>query len=284
MNKTLYISDLDGTLLNHKAEVSDYTSEALNGMMAGGLKFSIATARTAASALKIMKGIYCRVPLILMNGVLIYDPIQKHYTRILSLYGETVIAITALLNQMGVTGLMYKMAAGKQVTYYESLRDKPIRDFVEERINRYNKAFTQTDRFDMIPSEDVIYFTLLNHENKIRYLYEQLKNVPGLNLSMYKDIYSPELWYLELHSDLASKQSGIDFLRNEYGFEQVVSFGDNLNDLPMFAASDVRIAVENAKPEVKAAATEICGTNEADGVVKWLENNISLFPPVSYRN
>ena len=78
---------------------------------------------------------------------------------------------------------------------------------------------------------------------------------------------------MELFSDKASKRSAINYLREAYGFDRIVGFGDNLNDLPMFAACDVKIAVENAKPEVKAAANFMCGANATDGVAKWLEKN-----------
>jgi hydroxymethylpyrimidine pyrophosphatase-like HAD family hydrolase len=91
---------------------------------------------------------------------------------------------------------------------------------------------------------------------------------------MYKDIYSSDLWYLEIHNDRATKQNGTIYLREVCGFDRVVGFGDNLNDLPLYAACDVRVAVENAKDEVKNAADFICDTNENDGVVKWIEGRI----------
>ena len=50
--KTLYISDLDGTLLNQNAELSAYTKDTLNKMVGEGLYFTVATARTASSAFK----------------------------------------------------------------------------------------------------------------------------------------------------------------------------------------------------------------------------------------
>ena len=81
MNKTLYISDLDGTLLNPNAELPAYTKDALNRMIADGLCFSVATARTAASAFKILDGIQWKVPLVLLNGVLIYDFEQRCKAR-----------------------------------------------------------------------------------------------------------------------------------------------------------------------------------------------------------
>jgi hypothetical protein len=65
---TLYISDLDGTLLNGDTEVSRYSAGRLNSMMAGGAEFSIATARTAATAKHILSGLDLALPVVLMNG------------------------------------------------------------------------------------------------------------------------------------------------------------------------------------------------------------------------
>ena len=73
MSKTLYISDLDGTLLNKSAELSGYTVNVLNAMIASGLHFSVATARTLASTNKILADLALRISIVLMNGVLIYD-------------------------------------------------------------------------------------------------------------------------------------------------------------------------------------------------------------------
>ena len=53
-------------------------------------------------------------------------------------------------------------------------------------------------------------------------------------------------------------------------------FGDNLNDLPMFAVADEAYAVENAKDEVKAAATGVIGSNVQMGVVRYLTENAVL--------
>ena len=93
-----------------------------------------------------------------------------------------------------------------------------------------------------------------------------------MSCAFYLDVYNGA-WYLEIFSDRASKANGIRFLREKYGFERVVAFGDNLNDLSMFEAADVRIAVGNAREELKAAADLVIGDNRNDGVVRWLTDN-----------
>lgn len=49
MTKTLYISDLDGTLLNREGQFSDYTREALRRFDEAGILFTCATGRTLSS-------------------------------------------------------------------------------------------------------------------------------------------------------------------------------------------------------------------------------------------
>ena len=93
----LFISDLDGTLLNGNAEVTEFTRDTLNRLMAKGLNFTAATARTLASAGKILSGLDLKLPVILMNGVLIYDMTEKKYVKINSLSILTKIPHALLL-------------------------------------------------------------------------------------------------------------------------------------------------------------------------------------------
>ena len=270
-SNTLYISDLDGTLLNKSVELSAYTIDALNALIGRGLSFSVATARTLATAGRILGGLNLEIPIVLMNGVLIYDTKKAEYLKINWLAPETVRAVTRTLREFGVTGFMYEIIDGRQETYYESLEQKPLRDFVEERVTLYNKSFRQTDSFDSISPENITYFSLLDSYERILPVRRSLDAQPGLGITMYKDIYSPDLWYLEMFSSEASKRNAVVYLRETFGYGRIVGFGDNLNDLPMFEACDIAVAVENAAQEVREAADQICGANDADGVVRWLE-------------
>ena len=71
--KTLYISDLDGTLLNENALLSEDTIQGLNKLIEKGVNFTVATARTNATVVKMLKNVNIQLPVILMNGVTIYD-------------------------------------------------------------------------------------------------------------------------------------------------------------------------------------------------------------------
>ncbi len=72
-SKTLYVSDLDGTLLRSNETTSDYTNEVINKMTEQGIMFSYATARSMVSAPKVTKGLDAKIPLIVYNGAFIID-------------------------------------------------------------------------------------------------------------------------------------------------------------------------------------------------------------------
>lgn len=119
---------------------------------------------------------------------------------------------------------------------------------------------------------------MLDTQERLQPVYNKIVKRIDLNITFYKDNYSLDLWYLEIFSVKASKQNAVDYLRKAYGYEHITGFGDNLNDLSMFKACDVKVAVENAKVEVKDAASHICGANVNDGVVKWMEKIINDSP------
>ncbi|MDE6789584.1 MAG: HAD family hydrolase, partial [Ruminococcus sp.] len=64
---TLYVSDLDGTLLRSNEITSDYTNSVINSLTDMGMIFSYATARSFITAKKVTKGLNARIPLIVYN-------------------------------------------------------------------------------------------------------------------------------------------------------------------------------------------------------------------------
>ena len=57
--------------------------------------------------------------------------------------------------------------------------------------------------------------------------------------------------------------------------EEVLAFGDSLNDLSMLEYAGHSVAVGNARIEVKAAADEVCLSNDEDGVASYIEGVLS---------
>ena len=73
MNKTLYVSDLDGTLLKSNESLSGYTCSVINLLVKRGVDFTYATARSLITAKKVTGGLDTSIPVIVYNGAFIME-------------------------------------------------------------------------------------------------------------------------------------------------------------------------------------------------------------------
>ncbi|MFZ5989481.1 MAG: HAD family hydrolase [Bacillota bacterium] len=267
----LYISDLDGTLLNNDKEISEYTKDTINGLAAKGVYFSVATARSAASAIKILSGVNINIPVVLMNGAAIYDIQKGKYIKTEAIPERTACTVVAILKEHDITGFMYAIPEDRLVTYYESLNTKALHDFHCERVIKYAKKFEQTDSFlDKISSNNIVYFTLIDEYDRLSKVLNALKRVPHIDAVLYRDIYAENLWYLEIHSKNASKYNAVKYLREYCRFDRIIGFGDNLNDIPFLEACDEFYAVSNAVEQLKQKANGVIGSHDSDGVARFI--------------
>lgn len=272
--KTLYISDLDGTLLNKEACLSSYTIDTLNELIDQGLNFTVATARSAATIRQILAPLNLSLPVVLMNGVVIYDIKSDHYLNINYLTWDSLDYITKILKDSSLSGFLYEIKDNKLCTYYETLHNKAMEDFYQERVSLYNKKFVQVKDLNAVKGIHTIYFTIMDTKERLTSVYEKLHLHPDISIAFYKDIYSNEdNWYLEIFSVKATKYNAVTFLQNSLQFDNIIGFGDNTNDLPLFLACNISCAVDNAKEEVKKAANFIIDSNQSHGVVKYIRRH-----------
>jgi Cof subfamily protein (haloacid dehalogenase superfamily) len=268
---------MDGTLLKNDKTLSQYTKSIINRMTDMGIAFTVATARTQASAFKMLEGLKLEIPIILMNGAIIYDTKNSCYVNIEAIPKETAKEVVKIARSHNIDGFLYTISGGCLCSYYERLSTDALKEFHDERVAKYYKVFSRTPDFlEQTRSEDIVYFTFIAQMEELEDLYNMLRGLDGLKVELYRDVYSPELWYLEAFSSKASKRSGIEFLRGRYGFDHITGFGDNLNDSALFEACDEGVAVENAASALKEIATHIIGDNDSDSVMRFISDRESL--------
>ena len=87
MNDTLYVSDLDGTLMRNNEKLSEYTIKTLNELLRQGLPFTFATARSIESARVITGELEIKLPVITRNGAVLADnKTGKHLQKSIDYY------------------------------------------------------------------------------------------------------------------------------------------------------------------------------------------------------
>jgi Cof subfamily protein (haloacid dehalogenase superfamily) len=271
--KTLYISDLDGTLLGPNASLSKRTINILNDLLHKGVLFTIATARSIKSVKYILKDLNITLPMILMNGVCIYDPLKRDYIKVESLSRQDSQTLLSLIEEQNLKVFLYTLDKGRLATYYEELSNPCLKNFYEERVNKYNKPFTRVASFYPIIDQSIIYFALMDSKENLEPLNKVVENLPNINSVFYKDNYYKDMWYLEIFSIKASKYHAVNFLRHHLSIDNIIGFGDNSNDILLFDACDKSYAVDNAIDELKTKADGIIGSNTKDAVAIWIKEN-----------
>ena len=265
--KTLYITDLDGTLLNSGAELSPYARQSLKTLCENGMNISVATARTAATVRGLLEGTGINTPVVLMNGVCVYDLRKNKYVKVSPI---SKAAVAGAVHSCSLAGFFYEIDGDRLCTYYESLASPGAVDFMRERQKKYGKVFIKIGSVGEILDRPLVYYSVSDTQKKTLPAARALSKVDSLRCEYYKDIYKDDCFYLEICDKNASKKTAVEFLKKQYGFEKVVGFGDNYNDLPLLEACDEFYAVENAVDLIKEKADGVIESNTADGVIKFL--------------
>lgn len=282
---TLYLSDLDGTLLDKSACLPKEAALRINRMTARGVRITYATARTVRSVSHILADVDFTLPgaapVALMNGVLVRDMRAGRYVGKETFSRENAEKLSLLLTECGAQPFVYTIDEGHIIdgdplcTFYFEISCPAMREFMEERVIRYRKPFRKVASVRLIPGE-IVYFCVLGPEETIKQAADRLERagIAGIRYTFYRDAYKPDTWYLEIFSETASKKHAVEFLRRMTGCGRVVCFGDNFNDLPMFEAADVSVAVTNAVDEVRKAADFL--TDDVTGFIEECENGEHL--------
>lgn len=271
----LFISDLDGTLLNSNKEISVYSKNILNNLINEGINFTVATARTPATVIDILKDLNIKLPVVLMNGVIIYDINEKRYINIESVERYLVQDILKVFEKNNKSPLVYGINDDELLVYYKEFVYEVEKDFYKERCNSPYKTFLKVDEYiESTKNSKIINFIAYDRLEVIENIYAVLSKLEGITVDYYEEIYRKGWYYLDAYSSKASKANGIKILSRYVQTDKVICFGDNLNDIPMFKVSDESYAVNNANDVLKDMATAVIEGNNSDAVAKFIEKRV----------
>ncbi len=267
--KTLYISDLDGTLLTNKSGLKDRAAELLKRLAENGTMFTYATARRFGSAGFRMKKAEIKLPVILMNGVIIADGKTGEIISLNGLEQADLSRIKKTAEQYGEAPIVYSFIDGSQKASYLESKKSRVKSYLDDR--KGDSSIRSCSSYDELFEGNVHYLTFLNPSFTDEVKKELFGAEKGFAYTEYFDCYRKNELWLEVFSVNASKANAVKKLREMLNPDEVVVFGDNLNDLSMFYAADRAYAVSNAAEELKKTADGIIGSNEQISVPRFIE-------------
>lgn len=275
MKRTLYVSDMDGTLLNSESTLSETTIKKLNELIDNGAMFTVATARTPATVVKLMKDVNTRIPFIVMAGCALWDNKNKEYISARTISQSDISRLIEIFERHNNNPFIYYKHGNKIIVHHVKSLTENERAFIEPRVKTPLKSLVVCEKLDVSSTTDsaMLIFSMGKFKT-LRGIADDIERT-GIDCTYncYHDIFNPEEGFIDIYVSGTTKAAAIKELAGKVGAERIVAFGDNLNDIPMMKAADWSVAVGNAFDEVKACANEVIGRNTEDAVVKWIESD-----------
>jgi Cof subfamily protein (haloacid dehalogenase superfamily) len=262
----LIASDVDGTLLDDDEKVTPRTRAAVVAAVQQGARFVLATGRPPRWVHPVVDALGFAPMTVCANGAVIYDPgadrIVSARTLSADVLGELAEIATRVIPGAGL--------AVERVG--RSAHDAATPQFVSSP--GYEHAWLNPDNtevsVDDLLSEPAIKLLIRKAGASSDEMAAALTNHIG---SQGDITYSTSNGLIEIVPLGISKATGVDELARPLNItaEEVVTFGDMPNDIPMLRWAGLGVAVSNAHPDAMAAADEITASNNDDGVARVLE-------------
>lgn len=276
--KHLFVSDLDGTLLNRQSQVSQRSAGIISRLSHAGALITVATARTPGTVEPLLADTFTTPPAVVMTGAALWDRSTQSYIHPQYIAPESAAQIIATCIGHGINPFIYTIHdSGIIHTYYHGKPSVKEQKFIDERSHLRLKKMHILPR--LADSEtpvypDTVLILGLGPIDQVYRLADTLRSTDICSVSSYPDIFNHRIAYIEIFAPGVDKASAILRLKQHIGADRLTVFGDNLNDLPMMAIADTSVAVDNALPQVKAAADIVIGSNESDAVALYIQNKL----------
>ncbi len=220
----LFISGLDDILLSKDYHINDYCKVELNRMIDEGLHFTLSTMRPPASILEPMKDIKLKLPVIAMDGAVLYDTHEKKYLKKITMTIDEKNQVMEIFNQYEIHNFANIVIDDTLLIYYGDFQNDIQKRLVDElRISPYRNYIKRP-----VPDEEVIYFMLIYPDEKIEEIYKILEShkiTQTLKVLKYKSNDYKGYSYIKIYNKAATRQNMIMYLQRNLGVDKIITFG-----------------------------------------------------------
>ena len=278
MKNRLYVSDLDGTLFNNNAELSEFSREAIKTILDMGANFTIATARSLSSVQPRLRGLNLNLPIIEFNGAFISDLASGEHIFVNEINIEIKKNIFHFIRMADKYPFISTFDGEKDWLFYSKILNPGMDYYKNNREKEQDNRLRHIDSLEQIISQKIICFNVIDRKENLLDLYNKINEEYCEEVQIYllENESSPGWYWLTIHDKNATKDKAIIKLKSmiDSEIQELIVFGDNDNDIKMFQIADEAIAVENANEKVKKYATKIIGKNQDDSVVKYILHDL----------
>lgn len=257
MKYKVIATDFDGTLLNSKGEITERTKEKLKEYQKEGIKIVGVTGRILSSVEnKIDITLFDYI--VLCDGTYIYD--VKNKTTIYASFIPFDIIENISLNMIDIV---------KEINYANLTSY-----YIQKREPNHKRSYLKAIQNIKEISEPISRMTLFFKNNEEAMFYQKIieEKYPLVNSFIMEDSFDEEK-RININFKNVNKKNTLEYLAKEIkiNIDEIIYFGDGLNDLEIFESNIYSVAVANALKAIKEKSNDITLTNDQDGVIEYIE-------------
>ncbi|REE80759.1 hypothetical protein BX611_2412 [Lutibacter oceani] len=258
----LVVTDMDGTLLNSKSEVSNLFFNLYEVLKKRGIHFVAASGRQYQSIVDKLDSIKNEITIIAENGGITQQAEKVLLLNDLSF--KNCVKSIEILRKLDHTNIVL---CGKNTAYIESKDARFISMFSE-----YYTNYKIVEDLTKVTNDTFLKIAAYHFECSETHVFPAVKHLEN----EMQVIVSGEHW-LDISHEKANKGTALKMLQNSLGIskEETMVFGDYNNDLQMLKLADFSYAMENAHPNVKKTAKFLTKSNNNQGVEFILEQLVN---------
>lgn len=277
LSRTLFVSDLDGTLLTSKKGLLAGQAGTLNHFIKEGLQFTVATARSLQAVNVLLKDLRLFLPVITLGGSLVTWPATGEHLVTKMIPKAAARELLTRLDNRGLRPFIASVDGRRDWAFHSHPDSDAARWYVEEKQSSGNPRLRWYDTPDDVPDTGILTMTTFVEQETLTELTGDLRQVKDTKISSMPARHFPGWHEVTASHPDADKGSAVDSLCHALGseWEYVVAFGDDVNDLPLFERADLAIAVANAAPEVLAQADHVIPSNDSGSVIKYVSQRFN---------
>lgn len=223
--QTLFVSGLDETLLDKQETLNRFSKVELNRMIEDGMKFTISTKRTPASLLEPMRDVKLKLPVIAMDGAVLYDINTHSYLKVYVISHDRATQLMQEINRFNLCWYANVIIDDTLLIYYEE-KGEEINDAMVNklRVSPYRNYVKR----ELPDNEEIVYFMLLDRTKHILQFYNHLVELgymDELKIVTYPSDDYKGYSYIKIYNKNATKENMIQYLKQMTGVEECVTFG-----------------------------------------------------------
>ena len=278
-NSTIFVSDLDGTLLDDEARLSPRSRSHIERIVAAGIPFTVATARAIQSTRPVFDGVELALPVVTFNGAFISRLLDGGFELIHAIDEDSISTILEVAGRHHIDPFVSTNDGSDDHLYYPERRNEGMDLYLAGRMSARDPRLSDASRSKRYLSEQIVCFTFIDQLRAVKGVLAgiETQELP-VATSLFENRYSPGWYWLTVRDADSNKGSTTRELMARYGLERhrLVAFGDETNDLDLLREADVGVAVENGVKELKQVADEVIGPNNGDSVTSYILEELRL--------